>query len=371
MRNNKGKSAISVILSLLILVLIGFLIYEVVYVDIFDIIGKESVIEIDSNILTRTNGISSPEIVQNTYTNQEYTDLSILYNENPSTSTNKYYYSQLDKYGKIIYDSFDQNKENMETGTYTIDFGTQFSDLLNSEGGESRLNEAFQSAWNAYTYDNTDIFYIDVEKLTLITRTMTSVSIHNVEISQGDNISYLKEDFQNPEILNGKLNLIQAMQKEVAKQLEGYSDYEKIREVHNWLIENVEYDTNLEAVEPYSVSGALTEGKAVCEGYARSFKYLLDGLGIPCVLVSGTATNSNGQTESHAWNYVQLDGKWYAVDVTWDDPIIIGDGYVEEDTYYTYFLKGKDTFMKTHKEDGYLSQNSMEFTFPSLNAEDY
>ena len=76
MRNNKGKSAISVILSLLILVLIGFLIYEVVYVDIFDIIGKESVIEIDSNILTRTNGISSPEIVQNTYTNQEYTDLS-------------------------------------------------------------------------------------------------------------------------------------------------------------------------------------------------------------------------------------------------------------------------------------------------------
>ena len=66
MRNNKGKSAISVILSLLILVLIGFLIYEVVYVDIFDIIGKESVIEIDSNILTRTNGLSSPEIVQNT-----------------------------------------------------------------------------------------------------------------------------------------------------------------------------------------------------------------------------------------------------------------------------------------------------------------
>ena len=91
MRNNKGKSAISVILSLLILVLIGFLIYEVVYVDIFDIIGKESVIEIDSNILTRTNGISSPEIVQNTYTNQEYTDLSTLYNESSSTSTNKYY----------------------------------------------------------------------------------------------------------------------------------------------------------------------------------------------------------------------------------------------------------------------------------------
>ena len=35
----------------------------------------------------------------------------------------------------------------------------------------------------------------------------------------------------------------------------------------------------------------------------------MDELKIPCVLVSGTGTNSNGQTESHAWNYVQLDGK--------------------------------------------------------------
>ena len=56
---------------------------------------------------------------------------------------------------------------------YTIDFGTQFNGLLNSENGEDKLNVAFQSAWNAYTYDNMDLFYIDVEKLTLTTRTMT------------------------------------------------------------------------------------------------------------------------------------------------------------------------------------------------------
>ena len=90
------------------------------------------------------------------------------------------------------------------------------------------------------------------------------------------------------------------MRKEIKNRLDGYTDYEKIKQVHDWMIENVEYDVDLVADEPYSISGALTEGKAVCEGYARGFKYILDELGIPCVLISGTATNSNGETETHA-----------------------------------------------------------------------
>ena len=61
----------------------------------------------------------------------------------------------------------------MKSGTYSIDFGTDFNDLLNSQKGEQKLNIAFQSAWNAYTYDNMDVFYIDVEKLTLYTTTTT------------------------------------------------------------------------------------------------------------------------------------------------------------------------------------------------------
>ena len=216
-----------------------------------------------------------------------------------------------------------------------------------------------------------DVFYIDVEKLTLTTRSLTALSIHNVEISNGSNSSYLKENFQNQSVLIEKLDLLETIKKEIDRQLEGFSDYDKIREVHNWLIDNIEYDVNLNADEPYSISGALTEGKAVCEGYARSFKYIMDELEIPCVLISGTGTNSNGETESHAWNYVQLDGNWYAVDVTWDDPIIVGNGYVAEDTHYRHFLRGQNTFGETHQPDGFLSQNSMEFTFPTLSEEDY
>ena len=126
-----------------------------------------------------------------------------------------------------------------------------------------------------------------------------------------------------------------------------------------------------ESEEPYSIVGALTEGRAVCEGYARSFKYIMDELGIPCVVVSGTGKNSKGETEAHAWNYVQVDDNWYAVDVTWDDPIIIGNGTVGSDIRYKHFLKGSNTFFSTHTEDGYITDNSIKFEFPQINKYDY
>ena len=374
MRKNKGKSVISIILMLFILLLVGFLLYEVFYADIFHIVNKEAATlnkNHQENRVETVQGESLNTVSENVETVEPI--LNNNYGSNENLISDKYYYHQLDKYAKIIYDGFEENKENMKSGTYEIDFGTAFNDLLNSSGGEEKINIAFQSAWNAYTYDNMDVFYIDVEKLTLTTRTTTigSISTHRVELSNGDNASYLKDNFNSQMKIDGKLNLLEAMQEEIARQLDGYSDYEKIKEVHNWMIENIEYDVDLEADEPYSISGALTEGKAVCEGYARGFKYIMDELNIPCILVSGTGTNSAGETESHAWNYVQLDGNWYAVDVTWDDPIVIGNGYLSEETKYTHFLKGSNTFFSSHEEDGYLSPNSMKFTFPELSVVDY
>lgn len=261
----------------------------------------------------------------------------------------------------------------MKSGTYVIDFNKDFNELLKSDGGTERLNIAFQSAWNAFTYDNMDVFYIDVEKLTLITKTTSIAGFesHTVELSNGSNASYLKDNFSSTAIIEGKLNYVDRMRKEIKRQLEGYSDFEKIKQVHDYLIENVEYDVNLVAKEAYSILGPLTEGKAVCEGYARTFKYIMDELEIPCVLVSGIGTNSKGEKESHAWNYVQLNGKWYAIDVTWDDPVIIGNGTLSNETKYKNFLKGSTSFFNNHLEDGHLSDNSIKFKFPELSQNNY
>ncbi len=385
-KNDRGLSLASLILIVLILILIGFLVYEIVYVDIFNIMPKKGDLNVNTNVLDQTNTITNlpkdenirpgTDINHSQVNDQSieiYEPINDTFESNTTLVSDRYYYNQLDNYAKIIYDGLLNNKENMKSGTYIIDFGRQFNDLLNSQGGGEKLNMAFQSAWNAYTYDNMDVFYIDVEKLTLTTTTTSigSFSTHQVELSKGDNTSYLKPYFSATTTISGKLNLLTAIQQEIRKQLEGYSDYEKIREVHNWIIDNIEYDINLETQEPYSISGALTEGRAVCEGYARSFKYIMDGLDIPCVLVSGIGTNSNGETESHAWNYVMLDNKWYAVDVTWDDPVIIGNGYIPEGTRYRHFLKGSNSFFTSHIEDGRITESSVEFKFPTLSEEDY
>ena len=76
-------------------------------------------------------------------------------------------------------------------------------------------------------------------------------------------------------------------------------------------------------------------------------------------------------TESHAWNYVKIDEKWYAVDVTWNDPIIKGGAKPTNELKYEYLLKGSEKFFKNHTEDGYLSENSIKFVVPTLEKKDY
>lgn len=96
----------------------------------------------------------------------------------------------------------------------------------------------------------------------------------------------------------------------------GMTAYEKELAVHDYLVENVTYDTTRTAEDTHSAYGALVLGRAVCDGYAESFQTLMDMLGIECRFICGT-----GNREQHAWNMVLLDGAWYHVDVTFDDPV--------------------------------------------------
>ena len=92
-------------------------------------------------------------------------------------------------------------------------------------------------------------------------------------------------------------------------------DYQKEKIVHDMLIASCAYG---ESGHDSDIYGALVERRAVCSGYARAAKYLLDALGIRSYLVSGDAV-SGGIRESHMWNTVYIAGKPYYLDVTWDD----------------------------------------------------
>lgn len=283
-----------------------------------------------------------------------------------------YYYSQLSSESKTIYDKLYENKDNLKTGNYKIDFGKTFNDLLNKENGADQLTQIFQSAWDAFSYDNMDVFYIDIQKFLLITesKTIFGKTTYYISVGSGDE-GYLISDFSSKEQVDLALKYVDKNVNVIIENIKDYDTYTKVKYVHNWIIENIEYDTTLSKNNIRNIYGAVKNKEVVCEGYAKLFKYILDKLEIPCVLISGEAKNSTGKTESHAWNYVKLNNKWYAVDVTWDDPIIQGNGILRDSEKYKYFLKGSDEFMKDHKPDGKFVDNSMEFELPTLNKENY
>ena len=99
--------------------------------------------------------------------------------------------------------------------------------------------------------------------------------------------------------------------------------FEKEMMIIQYLVQNVEYDyqnfvNNTIPDDSYSAYGALVNRVAVCSGYARAFNVLCDACDVPSMYISSSEMN-------HAWNQVCLEGKWYHVDVTWEDPIIGGN----------------------------------------------
>ena len=188
------------------------------------------------------------------------------------------------------------------------------------------------------------------------------------EVYSGKN--YYNSDFTSELEVRTALNQKESKKSIVLNKLS--SDlYKNIKIIHDYLINNIEYDQTYKAKGTYTIYGGLIGKTCVCDGYARSFKYLANAAGIECELIQGTATNSNGTTESHAWDAVKINNRWYYIDVTWDDPVIVGKGNVPNSYYYRYFLKSSGTFEKDHVTNGQFSKDGKVFNYPTVSISDY
>ncbi len=121
---------------------------------------------------------------------------------------------------------------------------------------------------------------------------------------------------------------------------EDMTAYDKLKYFHDYLITHCESDSD----DPYAntIYGALVKGKALCEGYSKSFSYLCNKAGIENIIVTGETDTA------HMWNMVKIDGNWYHVDVTWDKP----DGMIAEKypdmVMYQYFLVTDSVIENNH-----------------------
>ena len=368
----------TIILSFMLIVLItGIIILGKAMYD--DIMGTNQ-----ENQVYKITNTSVEEPIEKQNRNLELSNSNISYGNSENTAKanqeemkvdtgiSRYFYNQLSNNQKIIYDNLYKNKENMKQGDYVIEFKEELSGKTKDEISNEQLGTDYQTAIEAFMHDNPDMFFIDANKMYLRIKTRKNIfrTTREVTISADTGKKYYLDDFNDIDEVKLAIKQVEEIKNNIINNLKG-SDYDKIMQIHNYLVDNIEYDSTYNAKGSYGIYGALIGKTCTCEGYAKSMKYLLNEAGIKCEIMQGTGTNNSGKTESHAWNCVRLEGIWYLVDATWDDPIITGNGYKTDQFKYRYFLKGTNTFDKDHTLAYQFSEEGKEFEYPIISQRDY
>lgn len=159
--------------------------------------------------------------------------------------------------------------------------------------------------------------------------------------------------------------IVTANVKELISKLQAttMNDFEKIKYVNDYIVQNTSYSSETQT-SAHSAYTALMEQKAVCQGYALLAQKMLTELGVESLYVVGEAGGV-----SHAWNLVKVNGAWYHLDSTWNDPLPDrGQG-----VRYQYFLTSDTQLKKDHSwiESDYPKASSEEYTYMHNIADSY
>lgn len=123
----------------------------------------------------------------------------------------------------------------------------------------------------------------------------------------------------------------QKVQEIINEKVKDETDQKKIvKIIHDYIINSTKYDKdrtdhNIIKYASNTAYGVLFEGYGICSGYADAMALFLNYYNIP---------NYKVASENHVWNAVYLDGKWYHLDLTWDDPIVSSGEETLDDTYF-------------------------------------
>ena len=193
------------------------------------------------------------------------------------------------------------------------------------EDGISTIPVAFGAGRDAFLMDNPDLFYWDVFSVSLSAGTQSGNYVAFLDTSRTDDpytghINTVEEIDKAIKEYEAKLKIVVDGAKAAGKDVKTQIEY-----VNKYISDNVEYDfcTTPDGYLPEAdyvdtAYGALVNGKAICGGYAKAFKAVLDRLNIPCVCIQGySCSSASSSYVAHMWNAVKLEGQWYAVDPTW------------------------------------------------------
>lgn len=353
-----------------------------------------------------------------------FTQLSFITNNLNSYATSNividetdhymYYYDQLTDEGKEFYKALYQMYKSGMLKKGNVDYDLVENGHFTQEqvktyiSGDKTLLHAMGAARDAFYTEFPEIFYVDFSYLSLKPTYGADGKVH-LYLGTGRSDNYYISGFKSEadvdaaqKIVDEKVNAILAKAKAVTvdKSKEENLQMNQVECVHDEIIKSTSYryeiprtdadklaNRNLYGCKPgneddiRTIYGVLCNNESVCEGYAKTAKVILDKLGIPCILVKGMMDDGI-TSELHMWNYFQIDGKWYALDCTADDPY---EGIpTSVDIGSTQGYKGIDGFEKKnfiglgsshmdmyYRTMGIMSEANFEFSYPELERKSF
>lgn len=254
-------------------------------------------------------------------------DKYLLKNNHTQLDKEKYYqYSYLNNVEKELY-------RRLRVAVLSYDRVIEVSDI---DIGNSRKNEIVE----CFMADNPQYFWVSgTYSLSGSGDIILAFSDGEIEDDTGfGNADSLKIDARREKFNQVVFDIVSSIDPDA-------SEYEKELAIHDYITRTTKYDkkaelnpfANMVMDSAYDAYGVLVEKEGVCIGYAEAFQYLCYMVGINSNVVYGNA---------HIWNTAQIDGEWYQVDVTWNDPIK-SDGS-SGDGNHNYFNLTSAKMYQTH-----------------------
>lgn len=305
------------------------------------------------------------------------------------------YGAQLEGNSRALYDQLVENyvtnySQHLETLNISFELAEPISFDAVVENGKfqqkgegyelatTEIKSVVQAASDAFSYDFPQAFWFrgGVYGYKISCRADDSSSTEYtgtlINFTFKPNGYFVKEGFYTKmgEFMTSVQNTVAKLESETS----GMSEDQKIKTIHDYICENVDYINN-DTLWVHSAASLFLEEKPgfVCEGYAKSMKILCYYMGINCACVSGLARSSAGSAGgAHMWNYILMeDGRWYLVDATWDDGTTPRSRYllVGRDSIGIYGLTiGEE---RTEYKNFSTGETSPVFILPALTEKSY
>jgi len=276
-------------------------------------------------------------------------------------SSSEYFRSQLSSFEKMIYDGLNTISKPAVIKKFDFDLKN-----LKSKGIKvSNIQKYSSRGVGALVRDHPEFWWIKK---------------YNIKMSQTSDRKYvtqikvtIQSDFDPKEINESKTKIKNKAVSIANNAKKKKNTYNRLLYIHDYLVKYIKYKDGEKF--SYNLYGALYKSASACEGYAESFAYIARLISVPTICVT---------SNSHKWNYVYLKSKWFAVDVTFDDPTVNGKTYAvgeSKNLSRKFFLVGKNTKVKGSKTYNTYSNrklvtylefpNATGFSFPTLSNTAY